>query len=266
MKKILLILLIHLYTPNKAAEARSCLSQNFRNYGTVVNEEMEAVIADDLSNITYLLNQDLQTRERQARKKGKLRDRILKEMRQVSEDVIKHFEHQNLKMLLEKHQELETARKLLTQFRAKNAEINTSLKATKDFFGGRSAENKNLLRDALLELSTLKNDISTIVTRTYDKEKTLREQQLANLRFITEAKAFITNLNGNSENGIRSINDFDRGLTRKINLYLMSPLVEESDKEKLILIENYIDENFDFGYEFLFPLGNDTDYYWTRKR
>jgi tRNA U34 5-carboxymethylaminomethyl modifying enzyme MnmG/GidA len=186
-------------------------------------------------------------------------------MKQVSEDVIKHFEDQNLEKLLEKYQELETTRELLTQFRAKNAEINTSLKTTKDFFGGRSAESKDLIKNALLELSTLKNMISTIVTRTYQRERALREQQLANLRFIKEAKAFITDLNGNSETGIRSIKTFDQRLTNKIYLYLNSSLIDESDKETLTSILDYIEKNFDAGYEFLYPLGDYTDYFWTRK-
>jgi hypothetical protein len=257
-KKILILLLTSLYASNKAAEETSLLGQRNQGYGTLVNQEMKNLLADDLSNVVELLREDLQAREAQVRKKGRFKDLKFKTIDDLTGNIIEHFSAHNLQGLLEKYQQQRTLRELLTQFRQTSDEINENLKATKSFFGSRSAANEQLIENAIRNLSGLHAQINDIARNLYAKEREVERNRL-------EAKNFIARLNEDSKNGIVTMAEFNGKIPRLINTYLRSDAVEEGDKQILRDFMNYIQANFDYHYDYLSPAGNDTDHQYTRK-
>jgi len=257
-KKILILSLASLYASNKPAEETSLLAQRSQGYGTLVNQEMEELLADDLSNVVDLLRQDLQAREAQVRKKGRFKDLKFKTIDDLTGNIIEHFSAHNLQRLLEKNEQQAMFKELLARFRQTSAEINERLQATKGFFGGRSAANEQLIEDAIEQLSGLYAQINEIANRLYIKERAIERERL-------EAKKFIARLNEDSENGIVTMDEFDGKIPTLINTYLRSAAVEETDKQILNDLLAYIEANFDCQYDSSGAFNGDTNYVYTRK-
>jgi len=64
---------------------------------------------------------------------------------------------------------------------------------------------------------------------------------------------------------IARIDLFNGSLMDPIRKYLEDPLIEESDKEILRSIKAYIEENFIYTLEYMYPSGTHLDDIWTRK-
>ena len=237
IKKIAILSLASLYTINKPAEIAPPLSQSSRGDGTLVNED--EVIADDLSNIVALLEKDIALRKAQVRKKGAFKDLRFKAIDTLSGDIIKHFSANDLQNLLGKYNQQQAVNSLLAQFREKSTEINESLKATKGFFGGRSATNEWLIKYATIELLRLYDQINNIATGLYTKEKEIKHHR-------EYVKSLIVYL----EEELPELNAFDGQTPRLINIYLNSDVIEEEDKKILHNFLDYIRSNFTYFYDY----------------